>query len=292
MTPAFRRDPFTARWVLVGGAPSAVPALAEPVPIAVEAHPPILDRKADVERDRGTMYEVMSGAGRHEVVIEDDRQGSSLADLGVDRISAVLILWRERMRAFADDRRWRQLGVVRSHRPGDGRPHAEIFALPFVPASIREKMVAFGAHLRRHGTCLSCDTIRAEREAKERFLVETLRHAAIAPFAPRSPHELYLLPKGHHSDFWSTGDAELADLARLLELVSGAIRRALDDPPYDLVVETAPLDAGADLREFHWHMSLRPLVTAAPIASLTDHNPTPPEVSVRLLSPSLGEPEV
>lgn len=289
-----RRDPVTGRWVLVAewSDPRPLSSSVDPVeetPYAVDSPDPVLERRIPVERERGTIFEKMSGAGQHEIVVEDEGTSRSAADLSEEDLARVLVLWRERMKAFADDRRWRQLAVVKNHgAPAGARlaaSHSEIFALPFVPQPIREKMMALLGYYKKNGSCLLCDLVRAERSAKERFLTESLRHAVIAPYASRRPFELMILPKGHHGDFTVEKDGELEDLARLLLTVLRAVREALDDPAYQLLLETAPLDAGADLAQFHWHMTLVPrLPLAEALSGVTDFNPVPPEKAVAALA--------
>lgn len=289
-----RRDPVTGRWVLVAewrdprpGALTLSPD--EETPYVADAPDPVLERRIPIDRDRGTIFEKMSGAGQHEIVLEDAAPDRSMADLPTEDLAQVLVVWRERMKAFADDRRWRQLAVVKNHGVLAGArltaPHSEIFALPFVPQAIREKMMALLGYYKKNGSCLLCDLIRAERAAQKRFLTESLRHAVIAPYASRRPFELMILPKGHHGDFTVEGDGELEDLARLLQSVLGALRDALDDPAYQLILETAPLDAGADLAQFHWHLTLVPrLPLAEALSGVTDFNPVPPEKAVAALA--------
>lgn len=260
----------------------------------------VLDRRIPVDRDRGTIHERMAAAGQHEVVLEHAEPGTSMADYPIERITQVLITWRERMKAFADDKRWRQLAVVKNHGALAGaryaQPASEIFALPFVPQTMREKMVALSGYYRKTGACLFCDLIRAERAEKVRFVAESVRHAVLSPYAARSPFELMILPKGHHGDLLIETDEELGDLADLLKRVLTAVEGALEDgavggPSYQLVLWTSPLDAGADISQFHWHLEIRPrLLLATALSELLDFNPVPPEQAAAALREVLAVP--
>jgi UDPglucose--hexose-1-phosphate uridylyltransferase len=291
-----RRDPITQRWVLIGEWPDARPLSvdlgAEPIAIS-DAPDAVLDRRIPVDRERGTIHERMSAAGQHEVVLEHAEPGTSMASYPVERITEILIAWRERMKAFADDKRWRQLAVVKNHGAGAGaryaQPASEIFALPFVPQTVREKMVALGGYHRKTGGCLLCDLIKAERAEKRRFVAESVRHAAVTPYAARSPFEVMILPKGHHGDLSIESDEELGDLADLIRRILAAIEDRLDRPPYGLVLWTAPLDAGADISEFHWHLEIRPrLQLAGALTEILDFNPVPPELAAEALREALS----
>jgi UDPglucose--hexose-1-phosphate uridylyltransferase len=292
-----RRDPLTARWVLVGEWPDPRPqsvALEGEAIAVTDAPNAVFDRRIPVDRDRGTIHEKMTAAGQHEVLLEHAEPGTSMSSYPVERIAEVLIAWRERMKAFADDKRWRQLAVVKSHGALAGaryvQPASEIFALPFVPQTVREKMVALGGYHRKTGSCLLCDLIRGERIERVRFVVESVRHAAMVPYAARSPFEVMLLPKGHHGALSIETDEELSDLADLLRRVLLAIEEVLDRPAYRMTLWTSPLDAGADLSEFHWHLEVRPLLPlAGALGELLDFNPVPPEQAAEALREALAK---
>jgi UDPglucose--hexose-1-phosphate uridylyltransferase len=150
-------------------------------------------------------------------------------------------------------------------------------------------VVALGGYHRKTGTCLLCDLIKAERAEKIRFVAESVRHAVLSPYAARSPFEVMILPKGHHADLSVETDEELGDLADLLRRVLGAIEEALDRPAYQIVLWTSPLDAGADISQFHWHLEVRPrLQLAAALSELLDFNPVPPEHAAEVLREALA----
>jgi UDPglucose--hexose-1-phosphate uridylyltransferase len=290
-----RRDPLTQRWVLLGEWPDARPESVElgAEAIAVSDAPgAVLDRRIVVDRERGTLHESMTAAGQHEVVLEHAEPGTSMSAYPVERLTQVLITWRERMKAFADDKRWRQLAVVKNHGALAGarysQPASEIYALPFVPQTVREKMVALGGYHRKTGSCLLCDLIRGERIERSRFIAESVRHAVISPYAARAPFEIMLLPKGHHGELAVETDEELGDLADLLRRVLFALETVLERPAYQLVLWTAPLDAGADLLQFHWHLEVLPkLPLAGALGELLDFNPVPPEQAAEALREAL-----
>ncbi len=131
--------------------------------------------------------------------------------------------------------------------------------------------------------------IRAERADKTRLVAESVRHAVLSPYAARAPFETMVLPKGHHGGLEVESDEELGDLADLLSRLLRALEEVLERPAYQLVLWTAPLDAGADLAQFHWHLEVRPrLPIAGALAELLDFNPVPPEQAAQALREALA----
>jgi len=308
--PELRKDPVSNRWILVPGAPAEADgapagspssaggcAVCARIPelegrrAGAAAHPsPALDRRSVVDRSRsaGDLYTRMSGAGEHELLVESAAHGSSLADLPADHVQEVLALYRERLLFLRQDNRFRFMTIVKNQGAAAGaladHAHAEAFALPLVPWSMREKIQGIQGYNRRTGSCVYCDTIKIERQDKARRIAESMRHIAVAPYASRSPFEMLVLPKGHHADFASTSDQDLGDLAALLSEVLVRLDRVIEDCAYRMVVETAPPDMGADLQQFHWHLEIHPVIARPSVLwSVVDVNPTPPEEAARLL---------
>lgn len=291
-----RKDPLTGRWVVVADWSTQDPTLRLDATLAeggpggdvVPGAAPIFDRRLRVDRgqDAKGLHPWMSPAGEHEVIFEDQDRG--MADLPLDRLTEVLITYRERMRALSDDNRFRQLVLVKRHGRAAGarteQSHAELFALPFVPDELRQRLVAFSGHQRRGGTCVLCDELQAVRAERARFVDETLRHLAYCPWAPSGPFEVLLAPKGHHADFRITADGELADLARALQATLRRIRGALEDPAYRLILYTAPIEAGADQGSFHWHFVIQPVLPwPSALSPVVELCPVPPELAAERL---------
>ena len=109
--------------------------------------------------------------------------------------------------------------------------------------------------------------------------------STLAPFAPRFPFETWVLPVGHRSSYEETGPEEFLPLARVLGDVLRRLGRVLDDPPYNLMLHSAPLRA-PHLDHFHWHLEIiTKFIRVAGFEWGTGFfiNPTPPEEAARYL---------
>ena len=108
---------------------------------------------------------------------------------------------------------------------------------------------------------------------------------ALAPYAPRFAFETWLLPKRHGARFEETPRHESESLARLLKAVLQRLDRALESPPFNLVVHTAPFTE--DVTDvFHWHVEIMPKLTrVAGFEWGTGFyiNPTSPEEAAKVL---------
>jgi UDPglucose--hexose-1-phosphate uridylyltransferase len=212
--------------------------------------------------------------GSHEVIVNAPAHRDRLIDLGEAGIAASVAAWRERIAAHADAS---YVHLIVNEGPLAGasleHSHAQLYALPFVPATVareRERFTAY--HERTMGSHLLEDLIVEEVRRRERLVAVDAEAVLFCPWASRSPFELRLAPRSRERRFENDdrGAAMLTTALRALEGVFGAT------PQLNLWVRTAP--RGSD--EFHWHLDLVPrLATKAgfELGTGVDINVYPPE---------------
>ena len=120
-----------------------------------------------------------------------------MAELGEEQFAAAVATWRERMRAHADAS-YVQLIVNEGGGAGASleHSHAQLYALPFVPAAVareRERAGAYGE--RTAGGGLLSDVLVEEVRRRERLVAIDDEAALICPWASRSPFELRVIPR-------------------------------------------------------------------------------------------------
>ena len=105
-----------------------------------------------------------------------------------------------------------------------------------------------------------CDIIRQEIAAGRRVIHENADVVALAPYAPRFPFETWILPRSHGSRFEEAPRQVYESMARMLKSVLMRMDRALESPPYNLIVHSAPFsEETTDF--YHWHVELMPKLT-------------------------------
>jgi len=253
---------------------------------------PALEIEGSLDRRGEGLYDKMNGVGAHEVVIETPDPEAQLADLPVEQIQRVLIAWRERMRDLKNDSRLRYALVFKNHGAGAGatiqHSHSQIIATPIIPRMVQEELDGSRRYFELKERCVFSDIIDQETgEGHGRRVVSsTARYIALAPFAPRFPFETWILPITRRAAYHTIDDdGEMMELAGLLKDTLGRLNAALDTPPYNLVLHTAPLGE-PDLPYYHWHLEIMPKLTRVAgfeIGSGFYINPTPPEDAAQFL---------
>jgi UDPglucose--hexose-1-phosphate uridylyltransferase len=245
------------------------------------------------------IFDVASGAGAHEVIIETPDHGKGLADLDVDWIKDVLIAFRVRIKDLFCDNRLRYILIFKNHRAKAGasltHTHSQLIATPMVPPVVKQELLVCRENYRSKERCLICDLIKQEIEFKERVVHDSKSYIIWTPFASSFPFETWILPKKHLHDYSMLDDRELRDLAVVLKLNLISLKKLLNDPPYNFVIHTSPprFDRPGHPQhwdsiefDFHWHIEIIPRLTT--IAGFEWGagffiNPTPPEVAAQYL---------
>jgi len=80
---------------------------------------------------------------------------------------------------------------------------------------------------------------------------------SVCPFASKAAFEVIISPKKHLSNFEKIGEKEKWNLAEAFQIVMKKLHKALNDPPYNFYLHTAPCD-GKNYSYFHWHFTILP----------------------------------
>jgi len=240
--------------------PNAFPALSDEAPggavdAAAGGHGAGDDPLAG-GRGQPEMFVERPAVGAHEVVINSPEPVTSLLDLGAAGVATAMEAWRARLRAHADVP-CRHLIVNEGDAAAASLPHthAQLFALPFVPAAIareRERFTAY--HERTQGRNLLEDLLIEEVRRGGRVVVVDCEAVVICPFASAVPFQLQLIPRKPAARFEDDGPLGAAALYEALERLAAVLGGL---PPFNLWVRTAPSGAAS----FCWRIDLWPRLT-------------------------------
>ncbi len=214
---------------------------------------PLLASRRTGEPD---LFSARAATGAHEVIVHSPEHVTAMAELGEEQFGAAVATWRERMRAHADDASYVQLIVNEGGGAGASleHTHAQLYALPFVPAAVARERERAGAYAERTaGSGLLSDVLVEEVRHSERLVAIDDEAALICPWASRSPFELRVVPRRESARF-EEDDAGAAMIRRALRVLADRF----DGPPeLNLWIRTAP--SGTD--RFHWHVDIAPRLT-------------------------------
>jgi UDPglucose--hexose-1-phosphate uridylyltransferase len=161
----------------------------------------------------------------------------------------------------------------------------DLYDLPQIPHRVAEELGGAARFVIREGECPWCRLVRDEPNRPERLIWQDHDTVAFAPFASRSPFEVWIVPRRHSADFGRSTDADVAATAEALRQVLAALAVTLDGPPYNLVLHTAPLREQVDAT-YHWHWEVHPRlreIAGLELGTGLPVNPVSPEDAVEEL---------
>jgi UDPglucose--hexose-1-phosphate uridylyltransferase len=253
-----------------GPAPTAGSPGAEGGAFASSGDPLLASRRAG-EPD---LFSSRPALGTHEVLINAPVHATAMAELDDAQFAAAVATWRERMRAHGDAS-YVQLIVNEGGAAGASleHTHAQLYALPFVPAAVARERERAGAYSERTtGSGLLSDVLVEEVRRQERLVAIDDEAALICPWASRSPFELRLVPRRESARF----EDDEAGAAMLRTAMTVLAERFGGPPELNLWVRTAPHGA----EHFHWHVDIAPRLTIKAgfeLGTGVDINIYPPE---------------
>jgi len=258
-----RKDPITARWVIINDSRDFQFDLDEnvddgslcpfclgneslvPEPIAcydqkgnkidkysnkwqvkvIPNNKPILTIEGSILRKAEGIYDKMKGVGAHEILIENPKHVVDNLKPG-DFVASILAA-QDRINDLKNDLRFEYILVFKNHGKTAGstiqHPHFQLVALPIIPKSVKEEMTISKRYYDFKERCLFCDIIDQEITFGTRIVMETGSFVAFVPFASRYPFETWILPKEHSEDFRNLKDKY--KLEELAEISISVLRR-------------------------------------------------------------------
>jgi UDPglucose--hexose-1-phosphate uridylyltransferase len=232
-------------------------------------------------RGEPELFATRPASGGHEVVVNAPDPVSSLLELDSPAVERAMSVWRERARVH-ERAAYVHLIVNEGHEAGASLPHthAQLYALPFVPAAVARERERFTAYSdRTHGRNLLADLVQEEVRRGERVVGVDDEAVAICPFAARVPFHLQVVPRRPARAFEDDGP-----------LCAGMLHQALDRlrvvlgtlPPLNMWVRTAPRGA----ERFCWRIDILPRLAqlaGLEIGTGVHLNVLPPEEAARRL---------
>lgn len=250
---------------------------------------PALRIEGDLNREGDGIYDKMNGIGAHEVIIESPNHEDTLSTISEKSFEDVLSSYSERFIDLKKDDRFRYILIFKNHGENAGatleHTHSQLIALPIIPKRVVEELDGSLEYFNFKERCIFCDIIRQEIRQGIRVVDENQDFLAITPYAPKLPFETWIMPKKHESSFENLKKVYYKSLASLFRDTLRRLDKVLNNPNYNFILHTSPLDQ-LESEYFHWHFEIMPKLTKVAgfeWGSGFYINPTPPEEAASFL---------
>ncbi len=209
------------------------------------------------------MFDMMSGYGVHEVIVDAPDHGMTIATMPHDDLTELILLWRDRYRVLKEGRLIRYITLFANKGLAAGaaimHSHSQLIATPIIPRRISEEVAQAYSYFQLKERCVFCDILESDTSG-ERTVFTNDEFVVVTPFASRVPYEMVILPLEHASHFEEITAESVSSLAAAFRASLGSLSRLLQEPPYTFVLHTAPtLERG--MVHYHWHFEIMPRLT-------------------------------
>lgn len=274
-----RWDPILRQWIIVSGKRGERPLLPEgfcpfcpgseempktdwTVLSLPNRFPALRPDPPPPEAECDRLYCCAPSKGVCEIIIYTPRHDTTLAELSVENIKAVVDLWCQRFKDLGDrdyvkfvfifENKGRIIGVTLDH------PHGQLYAFPFIPPLIKTELESSKRYWKRTGDCLFCKVIAKEKDDGLRVVCENERFICFLPFFAHWPYGVHIYSKRHVQAITDLTEDEKGMFALILKKVLKKFDNLLDMSfPYMMVLHQRPTD-GKAYPHYHFHVEFYP----------------------------------
>ena len=218
------------------------------------------------ERKNEGIRHLVTGVGRHEVIVESPLHNASIAFMSLDDIANVIRTYRIRFDALYEDERIEHVIIFKNH--GEmagtslGHPHSQIIGTPIIPLQVRTRIEEGIRYFDNTGECLICASMNDEISDGRRIVTDTKHFVTFIPYAALSPFHTWIFPKRHCATLSTITEEETYDFAYHLKTVLSKFHSGLEDPDFNFIIRSQiPKECKSEY--FHWYLSIVPHVIQA-----------------------------
>ncbi|KAL2453222.1 ADP-glucose phosphorylase [Abeliophyllum distichum] len=200
----------------------------------------------------------VSGFGFHDVVIESPVHPVHLADLSPAQVGDVLLAYKTRIDQLRTFDSIKYVQVFKNHGASAGasmsHSHSQIMALPVVPSAVSARIESMKEFFEQTGKCSLCQVGRDDL-----LIDESTHFLSIVPYAATFPFEIWIIPRYHSTHFHELDSDKAVDLGGLLKLMLVKMSLQLNNPPFNFMIHTAPLQVNpSQVPSTHWFLQIVP----------------------------------
>ena len=221
---------------------------------------PAFARNGELKHFEEGPFFSMDGVGYHEIIITRDHN-RQIANLDKLEVAEILDAYQDRYIDLMNKKSVNYIDIFHNHGKEAGasvaHPHSQLAAIPVISPYIKSELDGAESYYIANRQCVYCTIANWELEAKKRVIFENENFFAFCPFASRAAFEVWVMPKKHKPYFERINKDEKIEAAEVFQAAINKIYKALNDPPYNFYLHTAPCD-GKDYPHYHWHIEILP----------------------------------
>jgi len=223
-------------------------------------YPPLSPAKELKTKKEGKFYQTMNAVGFCELVVMRDHE-KHFSHFNVSQVKEIFDVYQDRYLDLMKKPFVNYVSIFHNHGAEAGasqpHPHSQIITTPLIDADLQKALLNSERYFEKNGKCIYCEMNNWEKKVKKRIVFENEDFLAICPFASKAAFEVIISPKFHSSNFEKINEEQKWNLAEAFQISMKKLYKALNDPPYNFYLHTAPCDK-KDYSHYHWHWTILP----------------------------------
>ena len=191
-------------------------------------------------------FDVFSGFGAHEIIIETPKHDLEIFDYSLQEFIDYLQISKERITSLRYDTRLAYSIFFKNHgqlsSASLSHSHSQIIAMPFLPTETAEEIEYKKEYHKRFKRALLDDLAYEERQYEQNLIFENESFICYAPYASRFAYEVKIVAKAKYSSMTEFDEKTLLNLAISLELIFKKYKNVLDYFSFNMVFKNHPYE--------------------------------------------------
>jgi UDPglucose--hexose-1-phosphate uridylyltransferase len=225
--------------------------------------PALLPGEKIETRREGEFYQVINAIGYCEVVVMKDHR-KHFPHFKVKEVKEVFDVYQERYLQLMKKPFVKYISIFHNHGREAGasqpHPHSQIITTSLIDVDLKGALLKSKKFFKKEKKCIYCQMNRWERKVKKRIVFENRNFIVLCPFASKSAFQTIISPKFHSPYFEKITEKQKWDLSEAFQVTMKKLYKALNDPPYNFYLHTAPVD-GKKYPFYHWHWTILPKIS-------------------------------
>lgn len=236
------------------------------------------------------LFNTHDAIGTHDLFVYRDHD-RHLSDFTLDEIVGLICSYKRRYKEIINTKGCIQYILIFHNFGRDAgasiyHPHSQIISMPILPPDVSRSVHGSEKFYREHKNNVYDILVQWELNSRSRIIYENDRFVALCPFASRTPYEVRIFMKKGEPHFEQLPDDFDNELADVLLLVLKKIKKALDDPSFNMFIHTAPVESIHAHDFYNWHIEILPkakVVAGFEMGTGVDINIVDPDEAAELL---------
>ncbi len=207
-------------------------------------------------------FKVHPAAGNHDLFIYKDHD-RHFGDFSLDTMVEVVRAYKRRYKEIVStDGCVRYVLIFHNFGREGGasiyHPHSQIISMPILPPDVSRSISGSYNFFKEHGKNVHDLMLNWEMESGTRMVYANERFVSFCPFVSKNPYEVRIFMKSGQPHFEELPDDFDGGLADVLLVSLKKIKKALNNPSFNLFIHTAPVESSHKHDYYSWHIEILP----------------------------------